>query len=113
MPWRNVAAAAKGPMTTLTNVSAHRIVNGVSNGIGPTTAALVAATPKISTGMVSGSTRTGSSRPPRPTRRHPMGGCFGRHHHFERRPRHQDQIERSVLMVGGEQPIEGEERGEQ
>src|SRR6266481_623636 len=65
MPYRSVAAAAKGPITPLMRVSAHRIVNGVSNGTGPATAALVAATPKISTGTVSGSTSTGSKRPPR------------------------------------------------
>src|SRR5579883_2701305 len=65
MPYLSVAAAAKGPMTLLIRVNAHRIVNGAPNGTGPTTAALVAATPKISTGTVSGSTSTGSSRPPR------------------------------------------------
>jgi len=61
MPWRSVAAAANGPMTALTRVSAHRIVNGVANGTVPPTAALVAETPKISTGMVIGSTITGIS----------------------------------------------------
>ena len=35
MPCRSAAAAAKGPTTRLTSVSAHRIVNGVPNGSGP------------------------------------------------------------------------------
>ena len=43
MPCRSVAAAAKGPITALIRVRAHNIVNGVANGIGPVTAALVAA----------------------------------------------------------------------
>ena len=53
------------PTTRLASVSAQRIVNGVPNGTGPTTAALAAATPKISTGTVSGNTSTASSSPPR------------------------------------------------
>ena len=53
------------PMARLANDNAHKIVNGVPNGTGPMTAALAAATPKISTGIVSGSTRTGNSNPPR------------------------------------------------
>ena len=36
---RSAAAAANGPTTKLTSVSAHRIVNGVPNGTGPTIAA--------------------------------------------------------------------------
>src|SRR5919108_1988281 len=64
-PWRSAAAAANGPMTKLARVSAQRIMNGVPNGIGPTTAALEAATPKIRTGTVSGSTSTASNSPPR------------------------------------------------
>src|SRR5438477_7791306 len=52
--WRNVAAAANGPITTLIMVSAHRIVNGVPNRTVPPEAAFAAATPKISTGIVSG-----------------------------------------------------------
>src|SRR6516225_2837691 len=51
---RNAAAAAKGPITRLANVSAHKTVNGVPNGTGPATAALAAATPKINTGTVNG-----------------------------------------------------------
>src|SRR2546423_9425741 len=60
MPWRNAAAAAKGPSTALIKVSAHRIVNGVPNGTGPTIAAFEAATPKMSTGTVSGTISTAS-----------------------------------------------------
>ncbi len=42
-----LAAAAKGPMTRLASLSAHRIRNGVEkNSFGPTTAAFEAATPK-------------------------------------------------------------------
>ena len=40
-------------------------MNGAPKLIGPATAAFEAATPKISTGTVSGSTRIGSSSPPR------------------------------------------------
>ena len=54
-----------GPTTALIRVNAHRIVNGVPNGIGPTTAAFEAATPKIRTGMVSGRISTASKSPPR------------------------------------------------
>src|SRR4029079_14557295 len=45
--------------------SAQRIENGVPNGSGPDMAACDAATPKISTGIDSGSTSTASNSPPR------------------------------------------------
>ena len=61
-------AAAKGPITRLTSVSAQRILNGVPNGIGPTMAAFAAATPKMSTGTVSGRTRIGEQQPAPPQR---------------------------------------------
>ncbi len=145
---RSAAAAANGPTTRLTRVSAHRIVNGVPNGTGPTIAAFEAATPKISTGIVSGSTSTASSKPPRRSatvsaapirpmkvsagvpassvsatragRRRieieqqaeqrrgdhqrqpggePMRQRLGGERKFERRARHQDQVERAVLVV--------------
>ena len=162
MPWRSVAAAANGPITALISVSAHRIVNGVANGTGPPTAALVAATPKISTGTVIGSTITGISSPPRrsatasaapmtpmkvsagvPTSRvsavdaerrrfqvqeqaengrgddqrqagrDPVGQGLGQDHDFQRDAPHQDQVEGAVVMVAGEQPVEGEQRRQQ
>src|SRR6185437_13340546 len=62
---RSAAAAANGPTTRLARVNAQRIVNGVPNGTGPLSAAFAAATPKMSTGTVSGNTRTASRRPPR------------------------------------------------
>ena len=62
-PWRRLAAAANGPTTRLTSESAHRIENGVPNDSGPDIAACEAATPKISTGIDSGSTSTASSKP--------------------------------------------------
>src|SRR4030081_2222237 len=52
-------------MTKLTSDSAHRIENGAPNDNGPDIAACEAATPKISTGIDSGSTSTASSSPPR------------------------------------------------
>src|ERR1700736_2589344 len=64
-PCRRLAAAAKGPITKLTSDSAQRIENGVPNDSGPDIAACEAATPKISTGIDSGSTSTASSNPPR------------------------------------------------
>src|SRR3954464_14801125 len=64
-PCRKLAAAAKGPITKLTSDSAQRIENGVPNDNGPDIAACEAATPKISTGIDSGSTSTASSNPPR------------------------------------------------
>src|SRR5256884_1975487 len=64
-PCRKLAAAAKGPTTKLTSDSAHRIENGVPNDSGPVIAACEAATPKISTGIDSGSTSTASNKPPR------------------------------------------------
>src|ERR1700712_4725893 len=64
-PCRRLAAAANGPMTKLTSESAHRIENGVPNDSGPDIAACEAATPKISTGIDSGSTHTPSNNPPR------------------------------------------------
>ena len=125
-------------------------------------AAFEAATPKISTGTVSGSTSTGSSNPPRRSatesaapispmqvsagvpassvsataaiasrfeieeqaeqRRRddqrqaggdPVRQRFRQHGEFERRASHQQQIERAVLVIGGEQPVEREQRGEQ
>jgi hypothetical protein len=45
--------------------SAQRIRDGARNGAAPPLAAEAAATPKISTGSVSGSTRTAIKRPPR------------------------------------------------
>ncbi len=71
---RNAAAAANGPTTRLASVSAHRIVNGVPNGTGPATAALAAATPKISTGTVSGNTMHGEQQAAAP-QRHRDGGA--------------------------------------
>src|SRR5215204_5875577 len=65
MPWRSAAAAANGPSTMLASVNALKIVSGVPNGTGPTIAAFDAATPKISTGIVSGRTSTASKSPPR------------------------------------------------
>src|SRR5260221_5735036 len=64
-PWRRLAAAAIGPMTKLTSDSAHKIENGVPNDNGPDIAACEAATPKIKTGIDSGSTSTASNSPPR------------------------------------------------
>src|ERR1035437_4852247 len=66
-PWRSAAAAATGPSTRLAKDRAQRMVKGGPNGAGPIMAALAAATPKISTGIVSGSTNTASSKPPRPS----------------------------------------------
>src|ERR1700677_3363647 len=63
-PWRRLAAAANGPITKLISDSAHRIENGVPNGNDPEIAASDAATPKISTGIDSGSTSTASNNPP-------------------------------------------------
>src|SRR5690606_10021714 len=63
-PARSAAAAANGPTTSDISVSAQRIVNGVPNGTGPTTAAFEADTPKISTGTASGRISTGRRRPP-------------------------------------------------
>src|SRR4029077_7078207 len=45
--------------------SAHRTRNGLRNGAGPSLGAEAAATPKVSTGIVSGSTRITMSSPPR------------------------------------------------
>src|SRR6202051_865121 len=64
-PCRRLAAAANGPITKLTSDRAHRIENGVPNDNGPVIAASEAATPKISTGIDSGSTSTASNKPPR------------------------------------------------
>src|SRR5713101_83548 len=64
-PCRRLAAAANGPITKLTSDSAHRIENGVPNDNGPDIAACEAATPKINTGIDSGSTSTASNNPPR------------------------------------------------
>src|SRR3984957_15934938 len=64
-PCRRLAAAANGPITKLISDSAHRIENGVPNDNGPVIAASDAATPKISTGIDSGSTSTASNSPPR------------------------------------------------
>ena len=162
IPCRNAAAAAKMPTTRLTSVSAHRIVNGVPNGSGPTIAALEAATPKISTGTVSGSTSTGEQQSAAPQRHRqrradqadegqrrrageqrqrdgaaglavevqeqaeqrrrdhqrqaggePVRGGLGGDREFQRRVAHQDQVERAVLVIGGEQPIERQQRREQ
>src|SRR6202140_5076228 len=63
-PCRRLAAAANGPMTKLISDSAHRIENGAPND-NPDIAACEAATPKISTGIDSGSTSTASNNPPR------------------------------------------------
>ena len=125
-------------------------------------AALEAETPKISTGIVSGRTRTASSRPPRrsatdsaaPIRpmnvsagvpassvsataalrasvqvheqaeqRHrdhqrqaggePMRRGLGGDRELERRLAHQDQVERAVLGIGGQQAIEREQARQQ
>ena len=65
VPCRRLAAAANGPITKLVSDSAHRIENGVPNDSGPVIAACEAATPKISTGIDSGSTSTASNKPPR------------------------------------------------
>src|SRR5260370_40995769 len=63
-PCRRLAAAANGPMTKLISDNAHRIENGAPND-NPDIAACEAATPKISTGIDSGSTSTASNSPPR------------------------------------------------
>src|ERR1700692_3076875 len=63
-PCRRLAAAANGPMTKLISDNAHRIENGAPND-NPDIAACEAATPKISTGIDSGSTSTASNNPPR------------------------------------------------
>src|SRR5215212_10797401 len=63
-PCRRLAAAANGPTTKLTSDSAHKIENGAPND-SPVIAAWDAATPKINTGIESGSTSTASSSPPR------------------------------------------------
>src|SRR4051794_11791231 len=63
-PCRRLAAAANGPTTKLTSDSAHKIENGAPND-SPAIAAWDAATPKINTGIESGSTSTASSSPPR------------------------------------------------
>src|SRR5258708_8295249 len=63
-PCRRLAAAANGPITKLTSDSAHKIENGVPNDNGPDIAACEAATPKIKTGVDSGSTSTASKSPP-------------------------------------------------
>src|ERR1700694_3199497 len=64
-PCRRLAAAANGPITKLASDSAHRIENGAPNDEGPDIAACEAATPKISTGIDSGSTSTANNNPPR------------------------------------------------
>ena len=53
------------PSTAKNRVSAHRIRNGGRNGSGSVTAACVADTPKIKTGMTSGRISTETSKPPR------------------------------------------------
>ena len=58
-------AAAKGARAIVASDSAHRMRNGLRKGAPPPLAAEAAATPKISTGIVSGSTRIAMSRPPR------------------------------------------------
>src|ERR1700682_2403974 len=64
-PCRRLAAAANGPITKLASDSAHRIENGAPNDRGADIAACEAATPKISTGIDSGSTSTANNNPPR------------------------------------------------
>ena len=59
------AAAAKGARAMAPSDRAHRTRNGLRNGAPPPLAADAAATPKISTGIVSGRTRIAMSRPPR------------------------------------------------
>ena len=125
-------------------------------------AAEAAATPKISTGIVSGSTRIAMSRPPRLSetvsaapiapiivsagvpaasvaavererqRRHrqhepeqrtqdnerqcarrPVRSAFHQHDNFERRRPIDEKVERAVVMIGLEQPVEPEEGREQ
>src|SRR5262252_2967236 len=118
-PWRSVAAAANGPITRLMRVRAHRIVNGAPNGTGPTIAASAADTPKIKTGTVSGSTRTGSRRPPRRSATAsaapitPMNERLHRNRELERRRAHQNKVERAVLVIGCEQAVKNEQQSEQ
>src|SRR5690606_28022769 len=61
--WRSATALATGPSTSANRVSAATNFSDVSNGTGPAPA--LAATPKISTGIVSGRMRTATSSPPR------------------------------------------------
>ena len=137
-------------------------MKGVANGTVPPLAAAAAETPKISTGIASGSTRIAINRPPRrrltvsaapiaprkvkagvPARSvtvtpasalsverehqseerrgddqrqagdRPMGETFDRNHEFERHIGGQDEIERSVLLIRLEQPVEAEQRRQQ
>ena len=61
--WRSATALATGPSTSANRVSAATNFSAVSNGTGPAPA--LAATPKISTGIVSGRMSTATSSPPR------------------------------------------------
>jgi hypothetical protein len=61
----SAAAAAKGARAIVVSDSAHSARNGLRNGPPPPLAAEAAATPKISTGIVSGRTRIAIKRPPR------------------------------------------------
>ena len=57
--------AAKGASAIAASENAHSIRNGAANGDAPPLAAEAAETPKISTGIASGSTSTAISSPPR------------------------------------------------
>jgi len=160
-PCRRLAAAAKGPITKLISDNAHRIENGAPND-SPVIAPCEAATPKISTGIDSGSTSTASNNPPRcmvtasaapimpgkgQRRRageqgqgdgrgrqrieieqqaehrgcndqrqsggNPMRQRFRGAGEFQGSAAHHDQIERAILVIGHEQPIEREQACEQ
>ena len=62
---RKAAAAANGAPAMATSESADTITNGALNDDAPPLAAEAAATPKISTGIVSGRASTASNNPPR------------------------------------------------
>ena len=142
--------------------SAHSARNGLRNGAPPPLAAEAAATPKISTGIVSGRTRIAISRPPRLSEtvsaapiapiivsagvpaasvaatsasgkgaiasmspnsglknderqraRSPVRSAFDEHDDFEWQRSVDEKIERAVVVIGLEQPVEPEQRREQ
>ena len=158
----SAAAAASGPSTEKNSVIAQRMRNGGRNGAGSWIAPFTALTPKISTGMASGSTSTETRTPPRgsatetaaptapmnviagvPTSRvaatasmagpltfmkRPSTGeamisgrpaavqvrqTFDEHRQKHRRFLHQHDVERAVLAVELEQPVEPEQRRQQ
>src|SRR5665213_83892 len=135
-PERRAAAQATGAITALTSVSATRMRNGGRNGVGPTMTEAAALTPKISTGMVNGSTSAATSRPPRPSAAvsaapmapmsvsagvpassvavvAPGAKTFRQHGQFERLPGKDQQIERAVVAIVAEQAVNVEQRRQQ